>query len=364
MKRALMALDGGGSNLRILVVDKETDEVLFSEDIQSGSNLSTVPDEKEALSNIRNLITKGAGKLDREYHLEGICLSSAGTEIEENKKKLEGAIEHAIQNLKIISNYARISPPKYFVTNDIEVLLNSSDMALVAGTGTVGAVKYKEVETEKDAIYKLDGNAPYIGDKGSGYWIAKEVLTKVAEIENLGGFMNSKGEFVEVSDSYLKDLVYRKIFAEKGIDPKEAGKVIKEKGISEFVSLVYDVTQENGKPFGRAKVGNLFSKIADDAAYMGDEAANDILKQAAMELFKNVRAGYQKGNFDKKEYCDLLLSGSVLVHSNIVRTYLENEIKDNYPNVYPKVNKEKPVWSTIRFLKDKLEPRKQEREER
>ena len=54
MKEAIMGLDGGGSNLRILVVDRETEQELYSRDITTGTNLSTVADKKEALTNIRN----------------------------------------------------------------------------------------------------------------------------------------------------------------------------------------------------------------------------------------------------------------------------------------------------------------------
>ena len=131
------------------------------------------------------------------------------------------------------------------------------------------------------------------------------------------------------------------------------------------ISLIalYSATQENNRPFDRAKVGNLFAKIADDAAYMGDEAADDILRQASREIFKNIRSGYKRGNFEEKENCDLLLSGSILVHSDIVRTYLINQVKENYPNVNIKINREKPVWSTIRYVKNKIEDKSKYREE-
>lgn len=370
MKQAIMALDGGGSNLRILVVDKDTEKELFSKDIDSGTNLSTVRDEQEALHNIKMLILEGVKNMPTDYYLKGIGLSSAGTEIEEHKRKLEDAIKEAVEITQKVSPMARNFPPKCYVTNDIDILLHSSDIAIVAGTGTVGAVKYKDImpydntnSIPEDTIYKLDGNGPFIGDKGAGYWIGKEILTKVAEIENLGGFMNSKGEFVQVSESYLRDLVFDKLFEANGIDKETAAKMIREKKMPQFVSLVYSATTENGRPFDRAKVGNMFSKLADDAAYAGDEAANDILEQASKEIFKNVSAAYRKGNFEEKEECNLLLSGSVLVHSDIVRYFLEREIKENYPNVYIKVNKEKPVWSTIRYVKSKVDEKVKQTEE-
>ena len=121
--------------------------------------------------------------------------------------------------------------------------------------------------------------------------------------------------------------------------------------------MVYSATRNGKSVFDRASVGKLFSAIADEAAYAGDEAANDILKQASVELFKNIHVAYKKGNFENKENCDLLLSGSVLVHSDIIRTFLESTIKEYYPNINIKVNDEKPVWSTIRYLQKELNKR-------
>ncbi len=361
MRQAIVALDGGGSNLRILIVDKDTEKELYSKDINYGTNLSSVPDKNKALKNIQNLIVEGVRSLPEDYCVKGIGLSSAGTEIEENKIQLEDALKKSIEEIQKTSHIARMFPPQYYVTNDIEVLLHSADIAIVAGTGVVGAVKYKDIrpydntdEVPEDTIYKFDGNGQYIGDKGSGYWIAKRVLTVVAEIENLGGYMNSRGEFVKVSDSYLRDLVFKQIFEEHGMDEKYVSELIKNKKMPEYVSLVYSATEEDERPFGRAKVGKLFSKLADQAAEMGDEAANDILEQAAREIFKNILVGYEKGNFEEKENCNLLLSGSVLVHSKKVRENLVNLVKSNYRNVTIKVNKEKPVWSMVKWIKSNL----------
>ena len=364
MKEAIMGLDGGGSNLRILVVDRKTEQELYSKDIETGTNLSTVADKDEALRNVRELIVSGFKAIPDDYCVKGIGLSSAGTEIEENKVMLEEAVKKAVEEAARVKTTAKLFPPKCFVTNDIDILLHSADIALVAGTGTVGAVKYLDQEVYDNAptppdeytIRKFDGNGQFIGDKGSGYWISKEVLTRVAEIENLGGYMNRCGEFVECDprNSELLEMVYDKIFETNGISREEAQKLLREKRIPEFVALVYSATEVNGKVFDRAKVGSMFGKLAVEAAYAGDEAANDVLEHSAQELFKNIVAGYRIGKFDEKEWCNILLSGSVLVKNDIVRWHLENKIKDAFPNTTIKVNEEKPVWSTIRYVDGKV----------
>ena len=368
MKKAIIALDGGGSNLRMILVDQETEEKIYLKKIDTGTNLSTVPNREEALRNVRNLIIDGFRHLPLDYAVTGIGLSSAGTEIKEDKEALEGALAGAVAELKEkIPEVVRVEP-KLFVTNDIDILLHSSDIALVAGTGVVAAVKYKDINpydnapvtgNEEEIIDKLDGAGPYLGDKGAGYWIAKEVLTKVGEIETLGGYVNSNGDFIEESDSYLRELVLRELFKANNIDQSLFDKAnalsLKSINVGEYVSLVYAATTENGRPFDRAKVGRMFSALADEAAYQGDTVANDILLAASKELFKNVKAAYQIGDFEKKPYCDLLLSGSVLTHSDITRFFLENRIREEFPNMTIRLNKEEPVMSTVKYVKGKLE---------
>lgn len=364
MKKAIIALDGGGSNLRMVVADYDSEQPIYFNEINTGTNLSTVPNREEAIDNIQNLIVEGYQNIPAGYELSGIGLSSAGTEIEQNRKDLASALENAVTKIKTKNPGAKT--PELFVTNDIDILLHSSDIALVAGTGTVGAVKYKDikpydntdVEPEEYTIEKLDGDGEYIGDKGSGYWIAKEVLTRVGQIEKLGLYINSNGEVVRDNTYYLRELVIEKLLKLNGYSDNDVYRAkalgLRGAGLPEYVSLVYSITEENGRPFDRAKVGNLFGKVAEEAALQGDEVANDVLKGAALELFKNVVAAYEKGDFDTKTSCDLLLSGSVLVKNKVVKFFLEDMIKKNYPNIYPKVNKEKPVMSTVKYVKSKV----------
>lgn len=364
MKKAIIALDGGGSNLRMVVADYDTEEPIYFNEINTGTNLSTVPNREEAINNIQNLIVEGYQNMPAGYELSGIGLSSAGTEIEQNRIDLANSIVSAIKRIK--TQHPGMKKTEFFVTNDIDILLHSSDIALVAGTGTVGAVKYKDikpydntdVEPEDYTIEKLDGDGEYIGDKGSGYWIAKEVLTRVGQIEKLGLYINSNGEVVRDNTYYLREMVIDKLLELNGYSEKDKYRAkalgLREAGLPEYVSLVYSITEENGRPFDRAKVGNLFGKVAEEAALQGDEVANDVLKGAALELFKNVVAAYEKGDFESKEYCDLLVSGSVLVKNRVVRFFLEDMIRQNYPNISVKVNQEKPVMSTVKYVKSKV----------
>lgn len=373
MRNAIMALDGGGSNLRIVVVDSETEKELYFEEVSTGTNLTTVPNRQEALNNIKRLIGNGYSKLPAGYEITGIGLSSAGTEIAENVRDLNKALEEAT-----LESNKSTNKPALFVTNDIDILLHSSDIALVAGTGTVAAVKYRDIkpydntdEIPEETIDKFDGDGQYIGDKGSGYWIATEALTKVGQLEKTGHYINSKGEIVKEENSLLRELVLDRLLTLLGYSKDVIERVkatsLKEQGLPEYVALVYDATTVDGKPYDRAKVGNLFGAVTDEAARYGDTVANDILESASQELFKNIVAAYEIGGFEEPitaRTCDVLLSGSVLTKSDIVRYNLERKIKERYPyGVYVKVNKDKPVISTVKYVKSKIKSKEDRIEE-
>lgn len=366
MKKAIMAMDGGGSNLRIVVVDSTTEKELYSEEIETGTNLITVPNKQEALDNIKRLIGNGYSALPTGYQIVGIGLSSAGTEMPENVIALKDTLEEAVEKESTKPNFRR---PKTFVTNDIDILLHSSDIALVSGTGTVAAVKYRDIkpydnttEIPEETIDKFDGDGQFIGDKGSGYWIATEALTKVGQIEKIGYYINREGKIVKENDSILRELVLEKLLTLSGYSKDVIERVkatsLKEQGLPEYVSLLYKATTVDGKPYDRAKVGKLFGSIVDEAALYGDEVANDILENASQELFKNIVAAYDIGGFDEPgtaRPCSILFSGSVLTKSKIVRYNLERRIKEKYPyGVYMSVNKDKPVMSTVKYVKSKI----------
>ena len=100
MKKAIMALDGGGSNLRMVVTDYNSEQPIYFNEINTGTNLSTVPNREEAINNIQNLIIEGFDNLPEGYQIEGIGLSSAGTEIEQNRIDLAKALKTATEKVK------------------------------------------------------------------------------------------------------------------------------------------------------------------------------------------------------------------------------------------------------------------------
>lgn len=362
MKKAIIALDGGGSNLRLVVADYETEEQLFYTEINTGTNLNTVANREEALENIKKIIVEGYRNIPEGYELTTIGFSSAGTEIKRNVEDLNNAMEAAVNQIK--EENLDVKNPTLFLTNDIDVLLHSSDIALVAGTGAVTAVRYIDPETNKEVIEKYDGDGENVGDKGSGFWIAKEVLTRVGEIEKTGRYIDRHGNIVKTNSSYLRDVVLDRVLALNGYSEEDRKEVlengIRKSGI-EYIAIVHGATTVNGKVFDKATVGREFAKFAEEAALQGDEAAIDILKKASLELFRNVDVAYENANLRDKEQCELLLSGSAIVKNKSLRYMLNKRIEAAFPNMRVKVNKEEPVLATIKYVKKRLEMKEQDK---
>ena len=63
MKKAIMALDGGGSNLRMVVADYYSEKSIYFNEINTGTNLSTVSNKQKAINNIQNLVIEGFDNL-------------------------------------------------------------------------------------------------------------------------------------------------------------------------------------------------------------------------------------------------------------------------------------------------------------
>ena len=361
MKKAIIALDGGGSNLRLVVADYETEEQLYFSEINTGTNLNTVADREEALNNIQKIIIEGYHNMPEGYELEAIGFSSAGTEIKKNVEDLNKAMESAVNRIQ--AEDSTVKTPTLFLTNDIDILLHSSDIALVAGTGAITAVKCKNPETNEEVIEKFDGDGENVGDKGSGFWIAKEVLTRVGEIEKTGRYVDRHGNIVRTKSSCLRDIVLDRVLELNGYSEEERKNILKDgikKSGIEYIAIISDATTENGKVFDKATVGKEFAKFAEDAAMQGDEAAIDILKKASLELFKNIDAAYERAELKDKKQCELLLSGSAIVKNKALRYMLNKRIQAAFPNMCVKVNKEQPVLATIKYVKKKLESKVQE----
>lgn len=117
----------------MVVEDYDSEQLIYFSEVNTGTNLSTVPNRQEAINNIQKLILEGFDNIPEEYTIE-----------------------------------------------------------------------------------KFDGDGEYIGDKGSGYWITKEVLTRGGQIEKLGLYIDSHGNVARDKTFYLRGLVLKNLLELNG----------------------------------------------------------------------------------------------------------------------------------------------------
>ncbi len=170
---------------------------------------------------------------------------------------------------------------------------------LIAGTGSV--LYYKN---SKGKIIRTGGWGRYIGDEGSGYWIARTALHKLTQ---------------------HYDRRERKTSL--------AGKILKY-GITEgnIINKIYH------KNFEISKI----TVIVFECAESGDKVCKEIIKQAAELLslhfvsLKNVKA-------------QIALFGSLFSEEMLLEYYLKKITKQKYPNIKLIKNEHKPVWGAVKL---------------
>jgi len=391
-KNAIIALDGGGTNLRIVIRDQVTNEELFSKKVKYGTNLSSVGDKNQALENIKKLILDGFECVRQKgYKISAIGLSSAGTEVKENVVMLKQALEDASKKIQESDIQASLNPPLCVVTNDIDILLGKDvSIAGVCGTGSILAYRSEEKDENGNRIIKtVDGLGHTIGDYGSGYYIGDHVINRVLRIFNAGAYIDSNGKEVEV-DPNKSNLVKRVLIllakdAKENrdginVDDMEPSELVRyyedtleqlKTGELTLQQLVADATNVKSMKDG-VEIENKYDK-AVVAKYAGfliadveDPALDDILEKAATEYALSIKAAIKKGKLQDEPNINVLLNGGIVQHNPKYKERIEAIVKEKYPNVTINVidpEKEEAVDYTIKYMKELLEQRQKQKYE-
>jgi N-acetylglucosamine kinase-like BadF-type ATPase len=173
---------------------------------------------------------------------------------------------------------------------------------LIAGTGSI--LYYMDSNGQ---IKQAGGWGRLIGDEGSGYWIGCEALKKVTK------YFDGNG-----SNTMLIDVFKKKFGLTK----------------SSVINKIYNEKFEIQK----------LAKTVFDCAAKGDKVSNDIIKSAACKLAENFRV------LKKKKYT-IAFCGSLFSKQNLLKKYLKQISKTNYPNINLIKSERSPVWGAIRLGK-------------
>jgi len=181
-----LGIDGGGSNLRLCVMD-ETGKTHKRETLYQ-----TVNPESAGMKNVRETVFKLSRELGAASNLiEGIMVSMAGLGNQEHLSAMEGFFQQAFP-----------SASNVIIKSDAEGSLmanfqEAEGMVVIAGTGSV------ILGRDRSGNLKRSGGWGYLlGDEGSGFWLVKQVFVHYLHyIDGLG----EKNKAFEVFEERLSE---------------------------------------------------------------------------------------------------------------------------------------------------------------
>ena len=281
----IIGIDGGAS---------KTQGVLFTQTGETLANImekgtSLTANEDSAPDRIIGLITKLCEKAGIDFdYLDAVGLGLAGASNERARDVVFGKLD----NLSI-SRHTLISSD---VEAAFEVNCPGNEGILVSvGTGVIAMGRNSDGST-----YRV-GGLGHDKDSGSGYWIGKEAMLKIAIKEN-----NVYGALE------LQELVKM---------------IVKQTGENDFDSAVEKIMTSEKSVFEIASLAKEVLSLAES----GNEAAMSIIQEATLAVSDLILELTHKLGFGK-EFFLFSGNGSILKNS-IYRKSLSDSLKFSYPNV-------------------------------
>lgn len=244
--------------------------------------------------------------LKESYYLTGkgnvIAVSAgiSGARDEKDRKKLSVALNKAtgIKNIFILPD-TTIALLAAFDSN----IKNCG--ILISGTGSI--LYYRG---SNGKINRIGGWGRHIGDEGSGYWIAREALSKITK------------HYDKMCNAEMLSMVIKKEF---GIDE------------TNIIQHVYR------RGFEISKITRHVFRCAEK----GDKVSKGIIKVAAKNLLSHFIPL-------KKQNYTIAMMGSLLTDEELLKIQLKKEVKNKFPNitlVKPEFN---PVWGAVKFALENI----------
>jgi N-acetylglucosamine kinase-like BadF-type ATPase len=295
----VIGIDGGGTKSLLKLADRKGNLLATCQGGPSNIYSSSLDTVKESLGEIISEALTQAQISMRD--IKCLCLGTAGAGREDARQILTKILNEIGVHCHLI------------ITHDAMTALygalgKGEGIILISGTGSVCYGK------KADGSYHRAGGWGHImSDEGSGYDIGRRILTQVMKSYDGRGI-----------ESILTKLVLGKL----NIDSAE-----------DLVSYAH------GANTGKSEIADL-GRLLDPAGFAGDEAALQIARDAAKELFYMVQAVVNRLDF-ADQGADLVLGGSVLEKGHFVKDQLILLLKSAYPNIRIKKPVYDPAWGAV-----------------
>lgn len=277
-----LGVDGGATKTKIALVDGTGR--LVAGGLSGGSNYQTVGVDGAA----RHLAEALKAVLADGRRPSALCLGLAGLDSEGDYDPVARFVGQALRSLGLTIPWTAV--------NDVVVawaahFRGNPGAVIVSGSGAVSLAVGDDGQSAHG-----DGWGHWIGDEGSGFWIGRAGLVAVArQIDGRGDATQLHSAFSSFSES----------------EP------------AAWFSALYTHPHPHG-------LITSFAPYVVDCAEQGDRIAGEILAKAGRALAVTVSATLRRVGLG--EGAEVAMAGSLLRHSDLLRTHFETELVSRIPD--------------------------------
>ncbi|HPJ89451.1 MAG TPA: BadF/BadG/BcrA/BcrD ATPase family protein [Thermotogota bacterium] len=260
-----LGIDGGGSNIRAALVDKEHNLIKH---VKMKQNVNP---SSRGFDAVIELFT-GLSEILSAYipAIEGVFISLAGVATVQQVT----FIEESLKGIFVSAKNIRVLPDAYGALT--ANLKEKAGMLIICGTGSVAVGKEEGLffDFGNKGFYRAGGWGYLLGDEGSGFWIVKKVFQAYLRYVDGVGIYDPCFELFERELSKIPREAVACFY-----DPGQRGKVASlSKALLKMDSLmVWEIVREGTWEFYK-KIRSLRKKIdssADVLCYMGGMFENE-----------------------------------------------------------------------------------------
>ncbi len=280
-----LGIDGGGTNCRAAIVDDEG-KVIGAGRAEAANFIRV--GLRSAINHVRQAVDQACRQAEiKPAQISAACVGLAGTSHPDHHRQMLAALKEALPI------------PDITLETDARVALagatdNKAGVVIIAGTGSIACGI-----NARGRFARAGGWGPAMGDEGSGSYIGRRALEAIVMAYDY------RGEPTAMMEPILRHF-----------------------GVSsapELPPVIYDEPDKALREIAQ------LSKIVVKAAQEGDRIAQEILKDAAIELAKAAIAVIEQLRMERDEF-QVAYVGGVFEAGDLILTPLREEIQRFAPN--------------------------------